>query len=76
MPAGKGQVIVDVLEDGTVRAETGDMSGVSHKAADDFMALLAQLMGGQVTDQKAKQSHHHHHDHAHDHAHDHERQGQ
>lgn len=75
MPVGKGQVDVRILEDGTVRTETGDMSGVSHKAADDFMKLLAELMGGDVVDQKVKQGHVHHHDHEHDHdhSHDHER---
>ena len=66
---GKGQIDVRILDDGTVRAETGDMGGVHHKAADDFLKVLQQLMGGNVQTDKAKHGHHHHHDHDHDHEH-------
>lgn len=66
----KGQMEIRVLEDGTIRVETNDMgSGVVHKAADDFLKMVAQLMGGEVDTTKVKQGHHHHHDHGHDHEH-------
>jgi hypothetical protein len=68
---GKGQIDVRVLDDGTVRAETGDMGGVTHQAADNFLKFLATLVGGEVETTKAK--HGHAHAHAHDHEHDHER---
>lgn len=62
-PLGKGEIDVEILEDGTVRSETGDMSGVNHKSADDFMKYLATLLGGEVQDTKTKQGHQHTHDH-------------
>lgn len=71
-----GTMTVDVLADGTVRAETGNMAGVSHQAADAFMKELARLLGGPVEVQKAERGHQHQHehDHAHDHSHDHLKQ--
>lgn len=71
MPVPKGTIDVRILADGTVRAETGDMSGVAHKHADDFLKLLAQLLGGPVEETKLDHGHQHHHDHGHDHGHDH-----
>jgi hypothetical protein len=74
MPQPKGTIAVDILADGTIRAETGDMGGVAHKAADDFLKYLAELLGGTVTDAKVERGHQHHHDHRHgdtDHHHSH-----
>lgn len=58
----KGQMDIRILEDGTVRTETSDMAGVSHKAADDFLKVLAELLGGEVTDVKLVKGHSHQHD--------------
>lgn len=69
----KGQLDIRVLADGTLRIETGDMSGVNHKSADQFLAEMARVMGGEVEIQKAEHPHHHHHDH--DHTHDHVKGG-
>ena len=33
----KGQMKIVILDDGTIKSETSDMSGASHKAADDFL---------------------------------------
>ncbi len=65
----KGHIDIRLLEDGTVRAETGDMAGVTHAAADQFLRELARLLGGAVTETKTRPQHHHHHhdDHAHHH---------
>ena len=67
----KGKMQVTILDDGTVKTESGDMGGVSHKSADQFYAEVARLMGGTVTDVKLKEAHHHHHEHeaAHEHQH-------
>lgn len=65
----RGKIIVDVLEDGTVRSVTGDLSGPQHQAADGFMQYLAQLLGGSVDEQRLAQGHEHGHDHSHDHLH-------
>lgn len=71
---GHNEMTIRVLEDGTLRIETGDMGGVAHKQADDFLKEVQRLMGGQVEVTKSKDAHHHHHGHdqAHDHAHDHD----
>ena len=66
---------VRVLEDGTVRVETGNMgAGVAHKGADDFLKELARLLGGEEEVTKLKHAHGHHHDHAHEHGEDHTHQ--
>ena len=71
MPLPKGTIDVRVLADGQVKAETGDMGGASHMAADNFLKYLATLLGGEVTETKAAEAHHHHHGHTHGHGHDH-----
>ena len=71
MPQPKGQMQALVLEDGTVKIETGDMGGVAHKDADAFLAMMAKLMGGEQDVQKLKTTRHQHHDHGHDHDHEH-----
>ena len=57
----KGQMSVRILADGTIRLESADMSGVAHKAADDFFREVARLAGGTITDTKLKAQHEHHH---------------
>jgi hypothetical protein len=58
---------VVVLPDGTIKVVTGDMGGPAHKAADDFLKLMVELMGGEVKEEKVREGHHEHHDHDHDH---------
>ena len=70
MPVPKGTIEVEILPDGTVKAETGDMGGATHKQADDFLALVQKMLGGPVEETKARQGHHHFH--AHDHGSDHQ----
>lgn len=65
--AGKGEIDVTILDDGTVKSETGDMSGALHQTADNFLKELARLMGGAVAETKAKHAHTHSHTHSHDH---------
>jgi hypothetical protein len=67
MALPKGTITVDVLPDGTVRVETGDMGGVDHKSADSFMADLALYMGGTPIDTKVEHGHSHTHSHTHGH---------
>jgi hypothetical protein len=71
----KQRMAIEVLADGTIKCETSDMgSGPVHKAADDFLAYVARLMGGAVEIEKSKHGHGHHHEHSHDHEHDHHHQ--
>lgn len=74
MSQPKGTIDVKVLGDGQTRAETGDMGGASHMAADNFMKYLATLLGGEVVDTKVQHGHEHHHGHTHGHGHDHTHQ--
>lgn len=66
---GKGEMIVEILEDGTIKVTTGDMAGAIHQTAEEFMADMRRLLGGEVTTEKTKQSHSHHHHHGHGHNH-------
>ena len=65
----KGEIEITILDDGTIKIETSDMGAggaAQHKAADEFLKMVARLAGGEVTETKLKQGHHHHHDHAHE----------
>lgn len=73
MTLNPGQMKLRILEDGTVRVETSDMGGVSHKSADDFLKEVARLLGGDV-ETKQLQGHRHAHTHDHDHDHHHSEQ--
>lgn len=65
---------IEILEDGTIRTTTDAVSGANHANAEQFIAYMATLAGGQTTRAKRGdvQSHHHHHDHTHSHDHDHD----
>jgi hypothetical protein len=67
MPLPKGTMTVEILDDGTVKTETGDMGGVDHKSADQFMADLARYLGGSVAETKIEHGHQHSHSHGHGH---------
>lgn len=57
------KIVIDVLEDGTLRIETGDMGkGVVHTQADAALGEIARLMGGATEKQKLPQRHRHHHE--------------
>jgi hypothetical protein len=69
---------IEVLEGGAIRIETGDLGGIHHASADDFIKTLEKLAGGEVEVKKKakslKQKQHKHvhvHDHGHDHGHHH-----
>ncbi len=66
-PLKKGEFIYEILENGDVKIETGDMAGAIHVTADEFIKEAERLLGGKVEHDKTKQKqgHHHHHDHDH-----------
>jgi hypothetical protein len=68
---GKGEMTIEILEDGTIKVQTNDMSGPGHKAADDFLSMIARLAGGEVTEEKIGHAHHHQHSHSHEGEHHH-----
>jgi hypothetical protein len=65
----KGEMQITILDDGTIKCETDDMSGAAHKAADDFLKMVARLAGGTVSESKRPLAHLHQHTHEHDHDH-------
>lgn len=69
----KKEFDVEILPDGTVKVDFGDMGGEHHLAADQFLAMIKNKMGGTVTvaNKRAQGTHSHHHDHGHEHGHDH-----
>lgn len=42
----------EILEDGTITIETGDLSGPNHVSADKLLTELAEALGGPVTIKK------------------------
>lgn len=71
MQLSKGQMAITILDDGTIKTETSDMAGASHKAADDFLKMVAQLAGGSVTETPLKKGHVHSHGQGHTRSHEH-----
>jgi hypothetical protein len=52
----KNKMVIDFLEDGRLKIDTGDMSGPLHKQADDFLVDVARDCGGKAA-QKRKPGH-------------------
>jgi len=55
---------IEILEDGTIRVETGDLAGPLHLKIEEFLELISKRSGGEVTVvKKLKESHSHQHSH-------------
>jgi hypothetical protein len=54
---------ITILEDGTIKTETDDLSGPNHASADKFLKDVERLTGGESTRTRRKPSTHHHHTH-------------
>jgi hypothetical protein len=50
---------ISILPDGTIKAESGDLSGVGHYSADEFVKMMGRLAGGRVEVQKLDHTHTH-----------------
>lgn len=68
---GKGEIEIEILPDGELKIETGDMAGAAHKSADEFLAEVLALVGGEETRTSLNKHKHGHHVHDHEHGHDH-----
>lgn len=64
------QLVIEILEDGTIRTSSDAVSGANHANAEQFLKYMATLAGGETS--RAKRSDAHQHDHHHEHDHDHE----
>jgi len=63
---------IEVLEDGTLSIDTDGFTPQQHQQADEFVAELGKLMGGEVVVKEKRshaKQHGHHHDHQHGHHH-------
>jgi len=71
--AGKNEIQIEVLEDGTVSVTTDDLAGPNHVSADKLLKELAEALGGTVQIKKRLRLGHALHVHAHEHgiAHEH-----
>jgi hypothetical protein len=59
-----------ILDDGTIKTVTSDMSGANHSSADDLIKSVEKLAGG-VAKVAKRGDHRHGHGHHHDHVHQH-----
>jgi hypothetical protein len=57
---------ITFMEDGTIKAETNQVSQANHAVAENFFKILAQLMGGEVSRVNRGSGHQHTHDHVHE----------
>ncbi len=64
-------IVCTILENGTVRIETDQISGPSHASAEAALQHIAKELGGDVQKVSNKHTHVHTHDHEHDHTHSH-----
>lgn len=60
-----------ILKDGTIKSETGQISGVNHSNAEEFFVILKQKTGGEEV-REARGYEGQEHSHSHDHEHQHE----
>lgn len=61
------KISITILPDGTIRTETDQISPANHQSADQFLAFLAKLTGGETMRTKRKEAHHHQHQQEHQH---------
>ena len=45
---------IEILEDGTIKFETSEISGANHKSADDFLSFIEELTSQRKTTPKKK----------------------
>ncbi len=46
------EITVEILDDGRIKTTTPQISAGNHRAADEFLKLVNELMGGQVEEEK------------------------
>lgn len=51
----------EILPDGSIKVLTEGVSGVNHRNADELLAFVAKLAGGETTVEKRKDAHAHTH---------------
>ena len=54
---------IEVLQDGTIKITTDQISPANHLSADNFLKMIEQLAGGEITKRKNRKAHGHAHQH-------------
>ncbi len=54
---------IEILEDGTVKVLTDQISAANHRNADEALQMLRGLLGGESTSEPRRQGHGHSHAH-------------
>ena len=53
------KIEIEILEDGQIKVVTDQISPANHLNADEFLAYISELAGGQETREKRKHGHTH-----------------
>ena len=68
---GQDEIIFEILDDGTVKMTTDEVSPANHLNADKLLGAIQRTLGGAATREKRKDAHAHAAAHQHGHAHQH-----
>ena len=63
------EMTLEILEDGTIRISTNPISPDNHLQAEQLLAFIAKMSGGEVSRTKRTDVHMHVHTHEHEHHH-------
>jgi len=65
------QLKIEILEDGTIKTTSDDVSAANHDTAEQFLRAMARLAGGETVRETRKdiKGYHHGHDHKDDQLH-------
>lgn len=63
----KDRMKITILADGTIKTTSDEISPANHQNAEEFLAMMARLAGGEtVREARTDVEHQHQHDHVHD----------
>jgi len=66
---GMDKIKITILEDGTIKSQTDEISGPNHANAENFMKAMSRMTDNKMTRTKRKPDHFHSHDHGQTHSH-------
>lgn len=58
-------LIIEILEDGTIKTTSDTVSAANHESAEQFLSGMARLAGGETTREARRDVKHAQHSHAH-----------
>lgn len=59
------RLVIEILDDGSVKVETDEISGANHMSADQVLDFLARKLGGETSKARKHQGHVHAGEHLH-----------